>query len=447
MSRDGLTPSEDQSVALGLMEEGVSILLTGGPGTGKSATIEEFLRRRPATGTVRLASTPSVAQITGGQTVAAFFGLLPGSHRPHDIKVSDQMRCRLHGVRTLIIEGASQIRVDVFQAVRDRLFGCAKGYGPFAGYQLIFEGDFAQLSPRVDEAATKGLRETYGEDAFYAFQSRHWEGLRPVELVTPHRHSADPDLAAWLSALRRAEPIDLDLVNSRVAPAPEGAVHLVASEHRAQEINAGEMARIPGGVYRIRGLRNGAFAPRDLRVPEDLALKPGARVILCADGPRRDYMIGNTGILLGCQRDAAGQPLANVRLDSGKTVTVTQHLWENVDYQTGYRFDDRGNRVPVLARHATGSYLQLPLLPGWAITPERAQGMSIDQIHIADPGIFAAGLAHMALGRVARLAGLTLSAPLSGEMLRVDPRVAAFHAEISARGVTPTRPVACHAGP
>lgn len=451
MSHDILEPSEDQSAALGLMESGRSILLTGAPGTGKTATLREFLRRNPRRRVVRLASSASVARLEGGQTVASFFGLLPGAHRPHDIKVSEQMRHRLHGVETLVIEGISQLRIDAFQAVRDRLFGAARGYGPFAGYQLICVGDFAHFPPNFPEREVATIQGLYGEDARYAFQSRHWDGLRPVELVTPHPQSTDPALAAWLAAARRGEAVDLELMNARVLPAQEGAVRLVAGEREAQAINAEEMARIPGGVYRIPGQRSGSFAERDLPVPPGLSLKPGSRVILCADGPGRLYTNGCTGTLIGCQRDPAGQPLANVRLDTGRTVTVTQHRWEAVEYLTRHKFDDGGNRVPVLARHVIGSHLQLPLLPGWAVSLHRAQGMAIDRLHIDGAGILDTGLAPLAIGRATRLSGLTLSAPLSGEMPLVDLRVTAFYERLSRQApetvAGPARAAVCHAGP
>ena len=195
----------------------------------------------------------------------------------------------------------------------------------------------------------------------------------------------------------------------------------MATNAAANRINAGAMEHLPGGKYRIEGETKDNFQERNMRVPSTLFLKPGARVIICANDLQSGYSNGSGGTLLKCERDAKGKPQAVVRLDDGKEVTVGQHKWENAFYAAG--------ADGTLERRVTGTYHQLPLLPGWAITIHRSQGMTIDCLHIDTRGSFAPGQTYVALSRASSLSGLTLEAPLKKEHILYDARVRAFMAE------------------
>ncbi|MCW3782944.1 ATP-dependent DNA helicase [Defluviimonas salinarum] len=411
--------SEDQEEALSRMDAGESLFLTGGAGTGKSATIEEFVRRHPRRPIARLASTGAAAQLIGGQTVHSFFQVGANIHRPHELRMPDRLRQKIKCFQTLIIDEISMLRIDTFQAVRDRLYGAARGFGDFAGYQLIVVGDFAQLPPVITETELPAISHLYGESNQFAFQSRYWPGLKTQVLNTNHRQSEDRDFARWLEEMRKGRIPDLDWINTRVCPPLEGATHLVSTNRAAQEINARAMAALPGGHYRIEGRLTGSFAERDARVPQELILKPGARVIICANDLQAGYANGSTGTLLSCSRDGSRKPIAHVRLDNGTEVQVKQHFWESVEFLPG-------SNGQAFERHVRGGYHQLPLLPGWAITIHRSQGMSIDRLHVDPRGIFEAGQAYVALSRATRVSGLSLAAPLLDKHVLIDERVSTF---------------------
>jgi ATP-dependent DNA helicase PIF1 len=411
-------PSEDQESAIARLEMGESLFLTGGAGTGKSETIREFLRRRPRLPVARLASTGAAAQLIGGQTVHSFFRLPPAIHAPGPVTPAASLARALRGARTILIDEISMLRVDVFQAILDRLDACRRGPGPFGGFQLVAVGDFAQLPPVMPESEREVVEHHYGDGAVFAFQSPAWSDLHTAELKTIHRQSADLAFARWLGDLRRGETPDLGLVNARVGAPQADAVKLVATNKAASAINDREMAALPGAFVEIEGRFTAGFSERDMRVPTRLALKPGARVILCANNAQAGYANGSTGRLVRCGRDDKGQPFAHVRLDAGALVNVASHVWEAVSYV--------GGGAEGFTRQVTGSYRQLPILPGWAITIHRAQGMSIPKVHVDPRGIFEAGQAYVALSRATSLAGLTLAAPLRERDVMIDPRVARF---------------------
>lgn len=419
--------SEDQGLALEAMERGESVFLTGGAGTGKTALVNEFVRRKAGKSIARLASTGAAAQLIGGQTLHSFFGLGIDIHMPHNTRVPERLKQKIKATKTFIIEEISMARIDHFQAIRDRLFGSAKGYGPFAGYQLIVVGDFAQLPPVLPEAEMKVIEELYGEGSQYAFQSRYWAGLGRHELTTVHRQAADREFAGWLNVMRSGEIPDLDYINARIGAADGAATHLVATNRAADVVNADAMARLPGGHYKIEGEVRNNFSDRNMRVPTVLRLKPGSRVIICANNPQQGYVNGSTGVLVNCSRAEDGKPVATVNLDDGRQVRVVQAVWENVSYGLG---------PDGIQKNTLGAYRQLPLMPGWAITIHRAQGMSLDRLHVDPRGIFEAGQAYVALSRATSLRGLSLAAEIRPEHLIINERVRGFMRE-AGQDVTP----------
>jgi ATP-dependent exoDNAse (exonuclease V) alpha subunit len=410
--------SADQKYALDLMEAGRNIFLTGGGGTGKSALVNAFIDRNPDKCIARLGTTGSASQLIGGQTMHSFFGLGTSIHKPFDLTVNSKIKRRVRSAKCLIIDEISMARIDHFQAVRDRLFACARGFGDFAGYQLIVVGDFAQLPPVVPDQERMVLDKLYGENRQYAFESEHWQYLERVELDTVHRQSGDIPYAEFLNKIRMGEEVDLDLVNQRIAPAPENSTVLVATNAAASRINNAAMEKLNNGYYRIPGVVKDNFNERNMRVPQELCLSKGSRVVICANNEKAGYANGSTGVLLECVRDLDKNPEAIVQLDNGDTVHVTQHTWDEVRYDR----DENG----VLKEVQIGSYTQLPLLPGWAITIHRSQGMSIENLHIDPRGSFAPGQAYVALSRGTRLEGITLEAPMLQEHIIRDDRVTDF---------------------
>lgn len=408
--------SRDQEEALTRLSSGESLFLTGGAGTGKSQTFREFLRRNPHKPVVRLASTGQAAQLIEGQTVHAFFRLPPSIHQPGEVDVHPGLQNLLRRTRHILIDEISMLRIDVFQAVVDRLRACRCGPGPFGGYQLVAVGDFAQLPPVLPEAEKKPIAHYYGKDRLYAFQSEAWQGFGVAELTTLHRQSKDLDFALWLNKLRHGELPDLDLVNAQVGETLTGAVQLVATNKAAQIINERAMERLPGTPVVIEGRSAGKVSDREMRVPRELALKRGARVILCANNQSEGYVNGSTGTLADLRRGRDGRPTARVALDDGRLVTVTSHTWETSEYRPH-------EREAGFFRAVTGKYNQLPILPGWAITIHRAQGMSMPRVHVDPSGIFEAGQAYVALSRATSLKGLTLQSPLLPRHVRFDDRI------------------------
>lgn len=419
-----ITLSADQQAAMDTLMGGKSAFITGGAGTGKSTLIDLFCRQRKI---ARLATTGAAALLVRGQTVHSFFGLPSHIHQPRDIldgvrDVHSSILRRLASFDGVMVDEISMMRIDQFQAMIEMMTLATRirGNRPF---QLIPVGDFGQLDPVVTREEQPALRHGYGNRVF-AFEHGAWAAMSYNELSVIHRQSGDSDFAQWLSGVRRGEIGDMNFINARVGKAHPQAVRLVATNASAADINTRMMRALPGPDKILRGRTTGKFNFKNMRVPESYPMRIGARVIICKNNQQNGYANGSTGTLMGfakSQKD--GGPIAQVRLDCGKQVQVTESVWEEITYE---RAPDGGYEPKV-----KGAYKNMPLLPGWAITIHRSQGMSLERAHVDLSRAFTTGQAYVALSRATTLEGLTLETPVREEDLYPHPKVAAYYAKMA----------------
>jgi ATP-dependent DNA helicase PIF1 len=112
---------------------------------------------------------------------------------------------------------------------------------------------------------------------------------------------------------------------------------------------------------------------------------------------------------------------AYVKFDrSDEEHPVAQATWEKVRQI----WNNAENRIE---NEAIGSYKQLPLLPAWAITIHKAQGLTLDNVRIdLGHGAFESGQVYVALSRVRTIAGLSLVRPLRANDLKANQMVVEF---------------------
>ena len=426
-----ITWSEDQKIALDLINRGKSIFLTGGAGTGKSTVIKNFSNKRNM---AYLATTGAASVLIGGQTVHSFFSVPPHIHKPGDVlegrrEISEPVIRKIARFDGFIVDEISMMRIDLFQAMTETILTAmrVRGGRPF---QLICVGDFAQLPPVVTDEEREVLREYYGNKVF-AFEHPLWERLIPHELSVIHRQSHDTSYAEWLANVRKGDVPDPSIVNARLSPPGEKSVKLVATNASARKINEQEMDRLPGPDANITGRVEGNFNLASVSVPERYRMRAGARVIICKNNKDAGYVNGSVGTLTGMGK-RAGEFFAKVMLDNGKEVRVKEATWE----QIAYRRDNTGGYSPTVV----GRYKQMPLLPGWAITIHRSQGMSLEQVHVDPKGVFESGQAYVALSRATSLEGLTMESRVDEEMLYPHPKVAAYQNRAFGNSDTPEFP-------
>lgn len=435
------------------MMEGKSVFLTGGAGTGKSAVTKRFLANCTDRKIAALASTGAAALLVGGQTAASFFGLGINIHKPGTVAANRKTRRLLEKTDGFIIDEVSMSRIDTVQAIHDTLKAFPKGPGPFFGYQVIFVGDFAQLPPVIPTQEKEVLEFHYGKGKSFAFQADCWNDLEIANLTTVHRQSGDAKFKDWLNILRMGEVPDLSYINARIDDADESAVCLVGSNKAAEIINSRKMADLKTQQHEFRGTVSGRISPSETKVPNEYALKVGSRVIICANNKNEGYANGSTGTFIGTGHHPKLGKSARVRLDNDFVVEVTKHKWEKLSYSLDWvenpKLDAHGNeirdslgnletvRTREMVKTVEGTQEGIPLIPGWAITIHRSQGMSLPNVHIDTKGIFASGQAYVALSRATSLEGLTMENAMTSSAVRLDPAVRAYMKDISAHRPAP----------
>lgn len=208
--------SEKQRRALGLMQAGKNVFLTGEAGSGKTTVVREFLKT--AKGAVVVAPTGIAAINSGGQTIHSFFMLKPCLLTPDSIDpVYKNRRAVLKSVKTVVIDEISMVRSDAFAAIDFRLRQTADGknrYLPFGGRQVVACGDFYQLPPIArDRVEAEWLSENYGGS--YAFQTKLWKdaGFENVLLEDQFRQSGDGRFNGMLNLIRAGRADDSDVVD------------------------------------------------------------------------------------------------------------------------------------------------------------------------------------------------------------------------------------------
>ena len=420
LKQKGTVFSEDQKVALKAMLSGKNVFLTGKAGTGKTHIVKEFLKQS-GSDTIITAPTGIAALAIHGATLHSVFRLRFGLLDPNAIEeLPKNQMWLIRKAKTLIIDEISMVRADAFEAIYRKIEKCN------TSLQIIVVGDFYQLPPVVRKEEIPFFREVFG--GFFAFNSPAWKEARftTCELTTVHRQN-DMDFINVLNQIRIGDPSGIPALAKRVGlKTPECATVLVTTNKMADAINGQKIAGIKAASHVFEAAITGEFEGRDAPCPFRLEVKTGASVIACVNDSEGRFVNGSVGLITEIKK-------GTVSVDFGDgPVTVEPHTWEIIDYQ----YDSAKKEVVEAVR---GSFKQLPIRLGFALTVHRCQGMSIKNVAIdLGFGSFSHGQTYTALSRATSIEGLTLVRPIKNKDLIVDRAVvaqmaAAVHKDSSRR--------------
>lgn len=395
-----LTLNAEQRRAYDAALAGYNLFVTGGAGTGKSVLVRA-IKQRLGSSCLVAAPTGLAALNVDGVTIHSLF---------------KNGAAALKEIRTLILDEASMIPPDMVS----RLVGTAKRVrecdAPWGGLQVIVVGDLAQIPPVIRDGHKHTIDTKYGGLPFF-FASRVFGSFRLVELAQIMRQS-DPILCEALKELRfgRLTPNAQAVFDHCVASRPDGVLAIVVTNKRASEINAHELAKLDSDVMHYPAAIDGEVDERALPADATLALKAGARVVFLKNGD--GYVNGDTGAVTAL--DECG---ATVRLDRGPEIDVGRSDWTIKEPRVQTYVDDDGHEQTIVVEVPVGTFSQLPLRLGWALSIHKAQGMSLDRAHVdLGGGTFCHGQAYVALSRCRSLNGLTLERPLRPSDFIFDQR-------------------------
>lgn len=355
----------------------------------------------------------------GGQTIHSFFRLPPRFVDTRDLRPLKHTGV-MRAIDLLIIDEVSMVRADVMDGIDITLRRNRRRDEPFGGVQLAVFGDLWQLPPIVREPELKEyFRHTYGGP--YFFQALVWQQCAgvSVELETVYRQQDDPGFLRILQHIRDGEPGEsiLEELNGRVVahgalPDADSYVVLTATNEAALRENSRRLAALPGRARTYAAAVSGRFEDSVFPTESGLTLKVGARVMFLRNDPERRWINGSWGIVT-----ALGDDGPTVRLEDGSEHEVSVATWENI----AYRYDVGSREI---SRDVIGTFRQLPLRLGWAITIHKSQGQTFDRVYIdLGRGAFSHGQIYVALSRCCSLAGLALAAPVRHRDVILDQAV------------------------
>lgn len=395
----------EQRLALEVMLQGHSVLLTGAAGSGKTYALNEFITHAKKQGKhVSVTATTGLAAThLNGTTIHAWSGMgihdeLPNSFFEH---LSKARRETIEKTDVLIIDEISMLhdyRLDMVDHIAKKVRGSD---APFGGIQVVLCGDFFQLPP---------INRADGKQGGFVVASRAWQELDPSICYLSEQHRQDDDaFLEILNALRagdirrrHAEAL-LDRIGAEL-PSNNAVTELYVTNLNVDTINESRLAGIDGETHTYRMSTTGKenyveTLKRSCLAPETLVLKKGALVMCIRNSPDKKFANGSLGVVVDFE-PLLGYPI--VQLRSGKEVTVGLETWELRD----------GTRK-------RAGITQIPLRLAWAITVHKSQGMTLDAARIDLRKAFVEGMGYVALSRVKRLDSLSLLG-LNNMSLRVS---------------------------
>ena len=433
--------SKEQENVLLLAYQGENILMTGQGGVGKSFLINLIIKviEIKANSVQVCALTGSASELLNcpSKTIHAWSGTRIIEGNPESIikrAVTNKNSIKnWKNVDALVIDEVSMMskkHFDILNTIGQRIRGNTEAFG---GIQLICSGDFYQIPPIADADPNSGC---------FCFESGDWYSTFPpqnvVELTKVFRQSD----ASWLKVLKQVRKggyslRTIDILKGRIGVPHDSQIiptRITPSRDKCRRINEREMAKLQteSKVFTMKTFGNtkSYIPPHVLEIEvknlkksmlcERLELKIGAKIMCLANldlESHHQIVNGSQGIIR--EWSFNGYPI--VEFINGRTQEMIPYsiMSETID----------GLGIK-----------QVPLLPSWAITTHKSQGITLDE-GIIDAGSenFEYGQIYVALSRVRTLEGLYLTG-LDYLKIKANPKVTAYYDSLSDRRIQPRGP-------
>lgn len=398
-----------QNKALEVLKSGVNVFLTGEPGSGKSYTINQFRKWMDENGVpyAITASTGIAATHIGGTTIHSWSGI--GIKEQIDEKFIKNIIHNKPFVvdkivrpQVLIIDEISMLNAQTLDNIEKIIEGVRQNGMPWGGLQIVFVGDFFQLSP-----VSK-----YGKETKFAFESGAWEraNLTYCYLHEQHRQN-DTVFLEILTAIRQGEvtkPQKIALMNGYKGDKKDEMItRLFTHNVDVDRINNEKLAAIdsPAFIFTMETEGNEYLIDmmkKNCLSPEKLVLKKDAVVMFTRNKFKDDETLYVNGTI-GTVQSLEGGVL--VKTTTGKFINVEREEWSIEEYG-----------------RTKAKIVQYPLRLAWAVTIHKSQGMSLDSARIDLSSAFEYGQGYVAISRVRSMEGLLLEG-INRQAFEMHPKV------------------------
>ena len=406
-----------QEDAISLVNRGGNVFISGAGGVGKSYCIDKITTKD----TVLSSSSGLSALHIGGETTHSLFGLPRGLYTEKDENtISSTFRAIFSGtkVKRIIMDEVSRTRADNLDLIDIKLRKVRENDLPFGGIQVVLVGDLFQLAPIVDASEKKIYRRLYRSP--WMFHSNVWDSANftTVCLTKVYRQSNTEQIKVLSTIREKGEGIEaaIESINTWcVSKELDNRFYLCSRNMDSDKINNKFYKLNTNPEVKYPSYQVGTKDKETLIKNQDLSLKENMRAIICTNDPEGEYRNGERGYILSLHPKHV-----TIKKDDGTIVDVGYKKESTYKYKM---------TIKGLVR-STGSVTKtIPVKAGYAISIDKAQGMSLDNIYIdlGDKPRLSAGLCYTALSRVRNLKNSELSRELTVKDIIIDEEVKKFY--------------------
>ena len=410
----------EQQKAFDIMAQGNNIFLTGNAGTGKSYLLKTFIElAEKAKKKVLITAPTGIAAINiGGSTVHRAFKI-PLNPAGPDTKI--KIPSVVEEADIIIIDEISMVRADIFYYI-SRIIKKAQELA-HKKIQLIVVGDFFQLPPVMTNNDRNLLKQIWNYDfeEGYAFATKTWQNYNFQNIIlTTNVRQKDATFISILNAIRQGNYYGIkNLENLATKEWQKDAIYLCSTNQEASEFNEQKLAEINKPEKTFEAKIKGKVNKGDKPVDDIITLKVNARVMTVINSPDNSYQNGSMGYIT----KISGKKIT-IQFDNGNTKTIEPYTWNVIEYNVS----SKG-----LEKNIIGTFTQLPLKLGYAITIHKAQGQTFENVNI-NPRCFCEGQLYVGLSRCTSLEGLHLNSPyINPRWLQTSQKVINFYKQLETR--------------
>lgn len=385
--------------------------ITGEAGTGKSHKLRELLAAETRPHLI-CAPTGIAALNIGGATIHRTFKINPQT---------EIVGKRWPMVQVVYIDEVSMMGMKLFNQV---ILGAPNA-------DFVFIGDMAQLPPVKDK---------------YWFQSDYIGqfDIKIERLTKQWRQEGDQALAKTLSDIRKGDITASQLrklYDASIHPDDnEEAVTLAYRNDTVKAINSAKLLKLKTELFEFEAEYEGLMKPQDCRAESLLQIKEGAEVIMINNDPESRWMNGTRAKVTAITEEL-DECFIEIEIGN-KSYHVDAHTWQlkvpveltgqrqwEIERQLSIEFNeelkhalDTGIEYKVI-----GTCKQFPMKLAYAMTVHKAQGLTLDAVHVITSGFAGCyAIGYVGLSRVRSSNTLSFDRrPVTGDF-KFDKRIAGW---------------------
>ncbi len=399
-----------QEEALTILKTGTNVFLTGEPGSGKTHTVNLYIKylREHGVNVAVTASTGIAATHLNGVTIHSWSGIgIKKELSERDLFTlcnNDRLVNKVRKTSVLIIDEISMIDAGLLSCVDQSIKALREDGRPFGGLQVVFVGDFFQLPPVPEE----------NKDIQFAFESPSWNSLNPTVCYLSEQYRQDDEhFTSILKSIRNGIEISqiYQTLSERLVDVDieKAVTRLYSHNVDVNTINDKKLSALPGEehIFQMTSIGKKALVERIKKSclsPEILVLKKGAKVIFTKNNFEEGFVNGTLGEVIGFSED----DIPIILTKQNRKIEADPMEW-SIEEQ---------NKV-------LANVTQIPLRLAWALTVHKSQGMTLDSAVVDLSDAFEYGQGYVAISRVRSLSGLFLLG-LNRRALEVHPKITDF---------------------